>query len=348
MITEDDIKNALRTVKYPGYSRDIVSFGLVKHVATADGTVEVTIQLSTHNPEVARQIESDCDRALRTLPGVRATRIQVGPAAGSPSASAQSPFAQQSRVPGIRRIVAVASGKGGVGKSTVSVNLACGFQHLGSKVGLLDCDIYGPSVPLMMGVHEKPTVSDDEKMVPPRKYGIKLMSMGFLVEGDQPVIWRGPMIMKTIQQFFGAVEWGELDYLLVDLPPGTGDAQLSLCQTVPLDGGIIVTTPQEASLGVVRKGIAMFNKVNVPILGLVENMSYFTTPQGERVEIFGHGGGKAEAERQSLPFLGEVPIYTEIREGGDTGVPVVVSGPQTAPGKAFLDICQNVSNMIDK
>lgn len=185
-------------------------------------------------------------------------------------------------------------------------------------------------------------------MVPPRKYGIKLMSMGFLVDGDQPVIWRGPMIMKTIQQFLGAVEWGELDYLLVDLPPGTGDAQLSLCQTVPLDGGLIVTTPQEASLGVVRKGIAMFNKVNVPLLGLVENMSYFTTPQGERVEIFGHGGGRTEAERQGLPFLGEIPIYTEIREGGDKGTPVVISGAETAPGKAFLDICHAVNKVFEK
>ena len=178
------------------------------------------------------------------------------------------------------------------------MNLACALQHLGVKVGLLDCDIYGPSIPLMMGVHERPTISAEEKMVPPSNYGVKLMSMGFLVEGDQPVIWRGPMIMKTIQQFFSAVEWGDLDVLLVDLPPGTGDAQLSLCQTVPLDGGVIVTTPQEASLGVVRKGIAMFQKVNVPILGIVENMSYFTTPTGERVEIFGHGGGQAEAARQ--------------------------------------------------
>jgi ATP-binding protein involved in chromosome partitioning len=205
--------------------------------------------------------------------------------------------------------VAVASGKGGVGKSTVSANLACALQHLGTKVGLLDCDIYGPSIPLMMGVRERPTISAEEKMVPPSNYGVKLMSMGFLVEGDQPVIWRGPMIMKTIQQFFSAVEWGDLDVLLVDLPPGTGDAQLSLCQTVPLDGGVIVTTPQEASLGVVRKGIAMFQKVNVPILGIVENMSYFTTPAGERVEIFGHGGGQAEAVRQNVSFLRSAAVH---------------------------------------
>jgi ATP-binding protein involved in chromosome partitioning len=227
-----------------------------------------------------------------------------------------------------------------VGKSTVSTNLACSLQHLGERVGLLDCDIYGPSIPLMMGVREKPTISDEEKMVPPSGYGVKLMSMGFLVEGDQPVIWRGPMIMKTIQQFFSAVDWGELDYLLVDLPPGTGDAQLSLCQTVPLDGGVIVTTPQEASLGVVRKGIAMFQKVNVPILGIVENMSYYTTPTGERVEIFGHGGGQAEARRQEVAFLGEIPLFQEVREGGDSGIPVVISAPDKPPGHAFIQVAE--------
>ena len=183
-------------------------------------------------------------------------------------------------------------------------------------------------------------------MVPPSNYGVKLMSMGFLVEGDQPVIWRGPMIMKTIQQFFSAVEWGDLDLLLVDLPPGTGDAQLSLCQTVPLDGGVIVTTPQEASLGVVRKGIAMFQKVNVPILGIVENMSYFTAPGGERVEIFGHGGGRAEAARQNVAFLGEVPLFTEIREGGDRGVPVVVSAPDQPAGQAFIKIAQTLRQLF--
>jgi ATP-binding protein involved in chromosome partitioning len=265
---------------------------------------------------------------------------QPSPAPTPAAGGAQSPWAQQARVPGIRRIVAVASGKGGVGKSTVSVNLACGLQHLGARVGLLDCDIYGPSIPLMMGTHQKPTINEEEKMVPPANYGVKLMSMGLLLEGDQPVIWRGPMIMKTIQQFFSAVAWGDLDFLLVDLPPGTGDAQLTLCQTVPLDGGVIVTTPQEASLGVVRKGIAMFLKVNVPILGIVENMSYYTTPTGERVEIFGHGGGQAEAARQNVSFLGEVPMFTEIREGGDKGEPVVVSIPDQPPGRAFIKVAE--------
>lgn len=345
MVTEDDIKNALRAVKYPGYNRDIVSFGLVKHVSIKDGAVSVSMNLTTNNPEAARQIRTESEAALRRVTGVQSVAVEVNQPGGGPSgptAGAQSPWSQQARVPGIQRIVAVASGKGGVGKSTVSVNLACALQHLGSKVGLLDCDIYGPSIPLMMGVHEKPTISEHEKMVPPANFGVKIMSMGLLLEGDQPVIWRGPMIMKTIQQFFSSVEWGELDFLLVDLPPGTGDAQLTLCQTVPLDGGVIVTTPQEASLGVVRKGIAMFQRVNVAILGMVENMSYFTTPSGDRVEIFGHGGGKAEALRQNVPFLGEIPIYTEIREGGDRGIPVVASAPQSPSGKAFMALAEQL------
>jgi ATP-binding protein involved in chromosome partitioning len=340
MLTDEVVKNALKAVKYPGYNRDIVSFGLVKQIATKDGTVSVSMQLTTHNPEVANQIKAESERVLQALPGVSQVHVEVNQHGAPQAAAPQSPWAQQQKVPGIRRIVAVASGKGGVGKSTVSVNLACALQHLGVKVGLLDCDIYGPSIPLMMGVHERPTISAEEKMVPPSNHGVKLMSMGFLVEGDQPVIWRGPMIMKTIQQFFSAVEWGDLDILLVDLPPGTGDAQLSLCQTVPLDGGVIVTTPQEASLGVVRKGMAMFQKVNVPILGLVENMSYFTTPTGERVEIFGHGGGQAEAARQNVAFLGEVPLFTEIREGGDRGVPVVVSAANQPAGQAFVRIAE--------
>jgi ATP-binding protein involved in chromosome partitioning len=345
MPAEDDIRNALKGVKYPGYSRDVVSFGLVKETAAKDGVVSITLQLTSARPEVASQIKSDCERALKALPGVSAVHVQIN-APGAQGAAASSPWDQQHRMPGVRRVIAVASGKGGVGKSTISVNLACALEHLGLKVGLLDCDIYGPSIPLMMGINRKPTITDDEKMAPPANHGVKLMSIGFLIEGDQPVIWRGPMITKTIQQFVSAVDWGSLDCLLVDLPPGTGDAQLSLCQTVPLDGGVIVTTPQEASLGVVRKGIAMFQKVNVPILGIVENMSYFTTPTGERVEIFGHGGGEAEAKRQNVPFLGEVPLFTEIRQGGDRGVPVVVSAPDAAPAQAFVRIAEKLVQQV--
>ncbi|HXU75344.1 MAG TPA: Mrp/NBP35 family ATP-binding protein [Methylomirabilota bacterium] len=345
MLTEDQIKEALKAVKYPGFSRDIVSFGLIKQIASRDGAVSVEMQMTAPNAEVGAQIKQESERVLRELPGVKLVHVEVHRPAGAP-ASPQSPWSQQNKVPGIRRMVAIASGKGGVGKSTVSVNLACSLEHLGARVGLLDCDIYGPSIPLMMGINERPTISESEKMVPPANHGVKLMSMGFLLEGDQPVIWRGPMIMKTIQQFITAVEWGELDYLLVDLPPGTGDAQLSLCQTVPLDGGVIVTTPQEASLGVVRKGISMFQKVNVPILGIVENMSYFTTPNGERVEIFGHGGGRQEAERQKVSFLGEIPLFTEIREGGDQGKPIVTTAPDGAPGQAFLNIAKELRQKL--
>jgi ATP-binding protein involved in chromosome partitioning len=340
MTTENAVLAALKNVKYPGYSRDIVSFGLVKQVQINEGAVRVSIALTTHSPELAAQIKAESERALMATQGVNSAQVEILQQAPPHTAGGQSTWGQPAKVPGVGAIVAVASGKGGVGKSTVSVNLACGLQYLGARVGLLDCDIYGPSIPLMMGTSRRPEVINEEQMAPVSSHGVKLMSIGFLVDGDQPVIWRGPMITKTIQQFFGSVAWGELDVLLVDLPPGTGDAQLSLCQTVPLDGGIIVTTPQEASLGVVRKGIAMFRKVNVPILGIIENMSYFTTPNGERVEIFGHGGGEAEARRQAVPFLGEVPLFTEIREGGDRGVPVVVSGPDKAPAQAFIRVAR--------
>ena len=341
MVSQEAILDALKTVKYPGYSRDIISFGLVKDITSAHGDIAILIQLgSAGAAATAEQIKSEAERAVKSIPGVNRVSVDVRVPAPGQSPGVPNPFANQARVPGIRQIVAIASGKGGVGKSTCAVNLACALQHNGSRVGLLDCDIYGPSVPLMMGVHEKPTVSPAEKLVPPVAHDVKVMSIGLLLTDDQPVIWRGPMITKTIQQFLHSVEWGELDFLLVDLPPGTGDAQLSLCQAVPLHGGVIVTTPQEASLGVVRKGVAMFQKVNVPILGIVENMSYFTTPNGERVEIFGHGGGKQEATRQHVPFLGEVPIFTEIREGGDVGMPIVVSAPNHPAGKAFAGIAE--------
>src|SRR6267154_3311370 len=233
IMTEEDVKNALRTVKYPGYSRDIVSFGLIKQISANNGAVSVSMQLTSGTPEVVQQIKTESERALKALPGVNMVHVEVKPPTGPQAAGAASPWQNQNRVPGINRIVAIASGKGGVGKSTCSVNLACALVHLGAKVGLLDCDIYGPSIPLMMGVHEKPTVNEAERLVPPSNHGVKVMSIGLLVTDDQPVIWRGPMITKTIQQFLLAVEWGELDFLLVDLPPGTGDAQLSLCQTVP-------------------------------------------------------------------------------------------------------------------
>ena len=345
MLSQDTIMNALKAVKYPGFSRDIVSFGLVKDVSAAAGAVSVALQLTSPNPDAARQIKAEAEQVLKQLPGVSRVVVEVRqPAAGQSAAGGA--LGSQNKIPGVQRIIAVASGKGGVGKSTCSANLACALRHLGARVGLLDCDIYGPSIPLMMGVYERPTVSAEERLVPPVAHGVKVMSIGLLLTDDQPVIWRGPMITKTIHQFLQAVAWGDLDFLLVDLPPGTGDAQLSLCQTVPLDGGVIVTTPQEASLGVVRKGIAMFRKVNVPILGLVENMSYFTTPTGQRVEIFGHGGGREEAARQKAPFLGEIPLFTEIREAGDRGTPVVVSAPNHPAGKAFIQIAEALKRKL--
>ncbi len=350
MLNEESILAALKGVKYPGYSRDIVSFGIIKKTAANNGAVSVEMELTTPSREIAQQIKAETDVAIKALPDVKLVSIQIKqpPAqqGGQLPGGASGPFQNQQKMAGINRVVAVASGKGGVGKSTCSVNLACALQFLGARVGLLDCDIYGPSIPLMMGIRQRPNVSDQEKLIPPNAHGVKLMSMGFLLQDDQPVIWRGPMIMKTIQQFIMQVDWGHLDYLIVDLPPGTGDAQLSLCQTVPLDGGVIVTTPQEASLGVVRKGIAMFEKVNVPILGIVENMSYFTTPNGDRVEIFGHGGGKAEAVRQKTAFLGEVPIFTAIREGGDSGNPVVVTAPNDPPGQAFIQIAEGLRKIL--
>ena len=345
MSLENSIEEALKGVQYPGYSRDIVSFGLIKNITAANGSASIDLELTTHTPEVAAQLKTACENAASSVEGIDRAMVQIKmPPAGQAPAAAG---AQPNRMPGINKVVAVASGKGGVGKSTCAVNLACALAQDGDEIGLLDCDIYGPSVPLMMGVNERPMVSEEEKLVPLFNHGVKLMSMGFLLDGDQPVIWRGPMIMKTIQQFVMQVDWGTLDFLLVDLPPGTGDAQLSLCQTVPLDGGLIVTTPQEASLGVVRKGIAMFEKVNVPILGIVENMSYFTAPGGERVEIFGHGGGAEEAERQGTAFLGEIPIFTEIREGGDAGVPVVVENPDGAPAQSFGAVATALRATLD-
>ncbi len=342
MLTQESVKEALQAVKFPGYSRDIVSFGMVKDIACGEGAVSVVIEMTSPDAEKGAAIKRDAEAAIRSLPDVRMAYVEVKqPPAGHQPPGAPGGGAQwqgPQRAYGIKKLIAVASGKGGVGKSTLSVNLACALQHLGHKVGLLDCDIYGPSIPLMMGAKGRPDVTAAERLIPLVTHGVRLMSMGFIVDDDQPVIWRGPMIQKTVHQFINQTEWGELDYLLVDLPPGTGDAQLSLCQTAAIDGGVIVTTPQEASLGVVRKGVAMFNKVNVPILGIVENMSYFTAPGGERVEIFGHGGGKAEAERTGVRFLGEVPIFTEIREGGDAGVPVVAGAPDSPAGEALLAV----------
>lgn len=329
VITEDKIKEALKQVKYPGFSRDIVSFGIIKHIAINDNRCVVAMELSASDPKVADEIKVESEAVLKKL-GFPEVQVTINLKAAS-----QGAF-QQNKVEGIRYSIAVAAGKGGVGKSTVSVNLAIALSKLGAKVGLMDSDLFGPSIPTMMNVHERPSVEGD-KIHPMESYGIKLMSMGFLVEPNSPVIWRGPMVTRTIQQFVHNVAWGDLDYLIIDLPPGTGDAQLSLCQTIPLTGSVIVTTPQEVALIDVRKAVSMFERVNVPILGLIENMSYFICPSdSKRYDIFGTGGGQREADRLKVPLFGQIPIEMEVREGGDTGVPITISKPDSNSAKAFF------------
>ncbi|MEO5961404.1 MAG: P-loop NTPase [Opitutaceae bacterium] len=361
-MTSDEIKEQLKQVKYPGFSRDIVSFGLVRSAGFVDGTAKISIAIATNDPKVPLQLKQEIEKCLRAVPTVKETivEISVAPAKAGTTATSgtggnlpgNSPAAK-----GIRHAVAIASGKGGVGKSTFAVNLACAlaqileFRGRPGRVGLMDCDIYGPSVPLMMGLQGRPEVEGegtDAVLVPMERHGVKVMSMGFLVDDNTPVVWRGPMIMKTVQQFVQNVRWGELDVLLVDLPPGTGDAQLSLVQTLPLDGAIIVTTPQAAATNVARKGGLMFQKVNVPLLGVAENMSAFVDPAGIRHELFGSGGGLATAERLGTVLLGQVPLVPEIREGGDVGEPVVVSSPESAAAAVFREIADTLLTRLTR
>jgi len=341
MSLENSIEEALKGVQYPGYSRDIVSFGLIKNIAAANGSASIDLELTTHNPEVAAQLKTACENAASSVEGIDRAMVQIKmpPAGQAPAAGQAGP----NRMPGINKVIAVASGKGGVGKSTCAVNLACALAQDGGEIGLLDCDIYGPGVPLMMGVNERPLVSPEEKLVPLMNHGVKLMSMGFLLEGDQPVIWRGPMIMKTIQQFVMQVDWGTLDYLLIDLPPGTGDVQLTLSQKAELTGAIIVSTPQDIALLDARKALDMFRKTKTPVLGMIENMSTFICPKcGEETSIFGHGGAREEAEKLGIPFLGEIPLNMDIRLGGDGGAPIVASRPDSGESKTFAQIAQRL------
>ncbi|NWF99524.1 MAG: Mrp/NBP35 family ATP-binding protein [Thermoanaerobaculaceae bacterium] len=338
MIDEQQVREALRQVKFPGLSRDIVSFGFVREVAVEGGTVRVRIALTSANPEVGPAIEKEARRVLESLEGVGSVDLEVR--VTPPAATVPAP---PNPLPGVRFKVAVASGKGGVGKSTVAANLALALKQLGYRVGLLDADIYGPSQAMMMGCHDRPMVNEEEKILPVDGNGVHVMSLGFLIDPDTPVIWRGPMVMKALQQFLEDVEWGELDVLVVDLPPGTGDAQLTITQQLPLDGAVIVTTPQDVALIDARKGLAMFEKVNVPVFGIVENMSSFVCPHcGKESEIFKRGGGRRTAEQLRVPFLGEIPIDPAIVSGGDAGTPIVAAAPTSRAAAAFLALARQV------
>jgi len=339
-LTEDLIRSTLAKVRYPGFSRDIVSFGLVKEIRIAGSDVTVQMTLSTADTNVPRTIKEESEAAIRALPGVGGVQVKIDVQAPVQPASAAH---VATGIPGVKHILAVASGKGGVGKSTVAANLAVALHATGASVGLCDCDLYGPSVALMFGSRERPMATEDNVIIPIETAGLRLMSMGFLLEDTSPAVLRGPMVTRYTQQFLRQVEWGELDYLILDLPPGTGDIQLTIVQTVALSGAVIVTTPQEVALIDARKASSMFGKVNVPILGLIENMSYFLCPSdGQRYDIFGAGGGEREARRLGVPLLGEIPIDIPTREAGDRGLPITAAQPEGAVAQAFLAIARRL------
>src|SRR5580765_7519008 len=349
-LTEEKVLEVLRTVKFPGLSRDIVSFGFVKDLAVGGGNVSFRLDITTDSPRAAEEIKRDATEKLRSLPGVNAVTIRMDTQQPGPlpqRGPAGVPPPQPGILQEVRFKVAVASGKGGVGKSTVAANLALSLAKTGQRVGLMDSDIYGPSQQMMMGIDEKPYVDQSNQIVPIERFGVKVMSLGFLMDVDQPVIWRGPMVMKAVEQFLGDVEWGKLDFLVVDLPPGTGDAQLTLTQKIHLSGAVIVTTPQDVSLIDARKGLAMFQKVNVPVLGIVENMSYFLCPKcGHREEIFKHGGGRRTAAQLHVPFLGEIPLDPKVAIGGDSGRPIVSADPDSGVTEAYLHIAEEIARSL--
>jgi ATP-binding protein involved in chromosome partitioning len=357
-LDKESVQKALGQIRYPGYSRDIVSFGLVKGIeVTLDGKVSVGLAVTSADPEVPKKLYAEIEAALKAL-GARQPEIAItvtvpkgAPAPTAPATPTKLPA--DAGVGQVKHIIAVASGKGGVGKSTFAVNLACALaRDLAEKgrpgrVGLMDCDIYGPSVPLMIGVNARPLL-DGDTLIPLENFGVKVMSMGLLIDADAPVVWRGPMIMKTISQFATNVRWGELDVLLIDLPPGTGDAQLSIAQSMALSGAIIVTTPQTAAVSVALRGAAMFAKVGVPILGVAENMSFLEGADGSRQYLFGQGGGLKVATALDSILLGEVPLDPAIRQGGDHGIPVVISHPDGNPARVFRSIGLTVLNGLQK
>jgi ATP-binding protein involved in chromosome partitioning len=354
-ITRDQVLAALGSVLDPARRQDVVSLGMVAGVATKDGNVHFALEIGDPTrAEAMEPLRLACERAVRALPDVTSVTAVLTaerapasrPAAAPPPGEA--PATAKPLVPGIRHMVAVASGKGGVGKSTTAVNLAMGLARLGLSTGLLDADIYGPSLPRMLGITGQPRTRDGKKLIPMANYGVRVMSMGFLVDEDAPMIWRGPMVQSAIQQMLGDVEWGELDVLVIDLPPGTGDAQLTMSQRVPLSGAVIVSTPQDIALLDARKAINMFRKVDVPVLGIVENMAYFCCPNcGHRAEIFGYGGARATAERFGIDFLGEIPLTLDIRETSDSGKPIVVTAPDSPQADAYVAIAQGVRTRLE-
>ena len=332
--------SALSKVQEPELHKDLVSLNMIRDLKISGEKVSFTVVLTTPACPLRTQIEREARAAVAALPGVGSVEIKWDanvPSDGRQRGNLDLP---------IRNAIAVASGKGGVGKSTVAVNIAVTLAQRGARVGLLDADIYGPNVPTMMGVRHLPGQNKENKLIPAESYGVKMMSIGFLVKPDQPLIWRGPMLHSAIRQFLTDVEWGELDYLIIDLPPGTGDAALSLAQSLPLSGGIIVTLPQQVSLDDARRGLEMFRQLNVHIFGVVENMSYLELPDGTRMDIFGSGGGERLAKEAGVPFIGGIPMDPAVREGGDTGKPVVVTHPDSPVSKALAQIAEDVAAKI--
>jgi ATP-binding protein involved in chromosome partitioning len=341
-VDRDAVLNALRVVVDPDIRKDIVSLGFVKDVAIDRGRVAFTIELTTPACPVKDQMRDQAAAAVRALPGVADVAVTMTANVRSVSL----PETGRTPLPGVKNVIAVGAGKGGVGKTTVAVNLALALAKCGSRVGILDGDIYGPNVPIMLGLHAQLT-TDGQRIVPAEKFGVQVISIGFLTSDDAPVIWRGPMLHGAIQQFFREVAWKDLDYLIVDMPPGTGDVALSLSQTVPVVGAIVVTTPQQVSLADSRRAVRMYQKLNIPTLGIVENMSYYACPNcHHESDIFGHGGGEQLAANMEVPFLGRLPIYQPIREGSDTGVPLVVAEPASAASRAFLTVAERTAAQV--
>lgn len=338
-VTEDKVLEALSGVVDPELHQDLVSLGMVKDLVINEDEVKFSLELTTPACPMRDQILENAREAVNALPGVNQVEINL---------TANVPTDERSRgniQKPIRNAIAIASGKGGVGKSTVAVNISVALANAGARVGLLDADIYGPNVPTMMGVSQLPPAKD-EQLVPAEAYGIKLMSIGFLVPRGQPLIWRGPMLHSAIRQFISDVDWGELDYLIIDLPPGTGDAQLSLAQSIPLSGGVIVTLPQEVSLEDARRGLEMFRSMSVPILGVVENMSFLTLPDGSKLDVFGQGGGERLAAESGVDFFGSVPMDPLIREAGDLGSPIVLSHPTSEAAEMLVEISEKVAAKV--